>query len=328
MAKILITGASGFVGSWLVQEALSRELEVFAGIRKSSSKQWLGDSRIQFVHLDLSDPDHLKEVIQHYDFDYIIHNAGLTKALKASALFTVNAEYTNNLAQAATSATRLKKFVFMSSMASFGTADYQKEGVVSNDSLPHPITNYGKSKLRAEQFLQQIPNLPVIIFRPTGIFGPRESDFLQIFQSIKRGFAVEIGFTQQKLSLIYVKDLTRVVIDGTLSEISNKAYFVSDGKIYDASFFNEVIAKSLNRKTINIKIPMPLISLAALVSDIGSKLSGKPNILSRDKLPEIKSRNLDCDISDLVTDLDFRPSYTLEKAVEETSKWYLENKWL
>ena len=328
MSKILITGASGFVGSFLVEEALGRGLDVFAGIRKTSSKRWLQDPRIKFLELDLSDPDHLVEICSKFNFEYVIHNAGLTKALNAASLFTVNAQYSSYLAKASLSSSELRKFSFMSSLAAYGTADFQADGVVSNKSIPYPITSYGRSKLRAERLLGDIDGLPLLIFRPTGIFGPRESDFLQIFKSIKGGLALQVGFTEQMLSLIYVKDLVRVVLDATLSVYENTAYFVSDGRIYKGSYFNELIASSLNKNPFTIKVPLGLVGILATLSDMSSKVRGKPNILSRDKLPEIKSRNMDCDISNLVSDIGFQPEYDLPSAIEETTNWYLKQKWI
>ena len=328
MAKILITGASGFVGSFLVSESLDQGLEVYAGMRSSSSKKWLQDERINFVEMDLSDQQGLEKILIAHQFDYIIHNAGLTKALKQSDLFRVNSDYSVNLAKAAMIVPGLKKFSFMSSLASYGTADYQDDGVVGNHSVPKPITSYGKSKLRAEQQLELIDGLPLLIFRPTGIFGPREGDFLNLFQSVNKGLAVQVGFTEQQLSLIYIKDLVRIIVKATVSDISNKGYFVSDGNLYAGSKFNRIVAESLNKKPWNIKVPMFLIDVIATISDLNSKITGKPNILSRDKLPEIKSRNIDLDISDLVQDFDFKPEYTLERAVQETADWYVEHEWL
>lgn len=328
MKKILITGASGFVGSWLVEEALKHDIAVYAGIRSTSSKQWLQDDRIQFVELNLSNQESLEEVIGEYQFDYIIHNAGLTKSLKASDLFKVNVDYSMNLAKASLKHKGLKKFSFMSSLAAYGTADYQDDGVVSNSSTPTPITSYGKSKLRAEEELLQIDELPLLIFRPTGIFGPREGDFLSLFQTINKGLALQVGFTEQQLSLVYVKDLVRVIMDATLSDISNQSYFVSDGNLYAGSKFNRLVAESLDKKPWKLKIPLPLVTAIATLSDISSSITGKANILSRDKLPEIRSRNMDCDIANLVQDFDFKPEYSLQDAIQETADWYRDNDWL
>jgi nucleoside-diphosphate-sugar epimerase len=328
MSKILITGASGFVGSFLVDEALERGLEVYAGIRQSSSRKWLKDPRIKFVELDFSNFDQLLQTIRAHQFEYIIHNAGLTKANSASELFRVNAEYSFSFAKASMESQNLKKFTFMSSLAAYGTADYQKDGVVSNSSTPYPITSYGKSKLRAEILLQELTQLPLLVFRPTGVFGPRETDFLNLFSGIKKGIALQIGMTEQNISLVYIKDLVRVIMDGTLSVQTNKSYFVSDGNLYKGSYLNNVIATSLSKSPFTIKVPIPIVSVIAALTDFSSKLSGKPNILSRDKLPELKSRNMDCDIAPLVIDFDYKPLYSLQEAINETAQWYLENKWL
>ena len=329
MEKILITGASGFVGSWLTEEALkNKTLEVYAGIRPTSSKKWLQDERINFLALDLSDRQSLQQIMKTHQFDYVIHNAGLTKALKTSDLFKVNVDFSINLALASMESNKLKKFSFMSSLAAYGTADYQEDSVVSNSSEPKPITSYGKSKLRAEKELLKIKELPLLIFRPTGILGPREGDFLSLFQTINKGLALQVGFTEQQLSLVYVKDLVRIILKATQSTISNTSYFISDGNLYAGSKFNRLVAESLNKKPWNIKIPLSLVGALATMSDISAKITGKAKILSRDKLPEIKSRNMDCDISNLVKDHDYRPEYTLKRAIQETTDWYKDNNWL
>src|SRR5438045_3510699 len=102
MKKILITGASGFIGSSLVEEGLRRGYEIVAGIRKSSSKKYLADERIKFIELDFTNQKRLEEQLADFSnkqgkFDYVIHNAGITKAKKTQDYFTVNFQYTKNL---------------------------------------------------------------------------------------------------------------------------------------------------------------------------------------------------------------------------------------
>ncbi|MEE9372202.1 MAG: NAD(P)-dependent oxidoreductase [Saprospiraceae bacterium] len=328
MSKILITGASGFVGSFLIEEALNEGLETYAGIRATSNKKWLQDDRIHFLELDLTTTNHLKEVIEYHQFDYIIHNAGVTKSNKKSEYFTVNVDYSKNLAEASLVSRKLKKFSFISSLAAFGPADYQKEKVLSNHSIPHPVTTYGHSKLKAERVLKELKSLPLIIFRPTGIFGPRESDFLNVFETINRGFAPSVGFEEQWISLIYVKDLVNIILKATISDIKNKAYFVTDGNLYPSAKFNRAIAESLGKNPFHFKVPLPLVYVIAGISEGLSRISGNASILNMDKFQEIKARNLDCDISNLVQDFDFKPKYDLQAAINETTEWYKENKWL
>ncbi len=328
MEKILITGASGFVGSFLVEEALKNGLDTYAGIRSSSSKQWLQDERINFIEMNLSNENQLSELMYEHQFDYIIHNAGVTKSNSKSDFFRVNVEFTQNLVTSSSKIKSLKKFSFMSSLAAYGPADFQENKVLSNDSEPNPVTTYGKSKLRAERKLKEVAGLPLLIFRPTGIFGPRESDFLTAFKAIQNGFSPHVGLSDQWISLVYVKDLVRVIMDATISSVSNKSYFVTDGNLYKATKFNAIIADKLGKSPLKIKVPLPLVYAVASISEGISRLTGKASILNMDKFAEIKARTLDCDISELVNDFDYIPKYDLPSAVEETVKWYKEKKWL
>lgn len=328
MSKILITGASGFVGSFLVEEALKTGLEVYAGMRSTSSRKWLKDPRINFIELDLSDTDLLTSAMMKHQFDYVIHNAGLTKGRTINDYYVVNADFTHNLARANAKNTRLKKFSFMSSLAAYGPADHQPDQVLSLSSKPNPVTSYGRSKLRAEKFIQDLGDLPYLIFRPTGVFGPRETDFFTLFQAVNRGVAPRIGWSEQWLSLIYVKDLVHIIMKATLSDVDQKSYFVTDGNLYAASKFNRIVAESLDKKPFNIKVPLPAVYLIASINEAYSNLTGKSTILNKDKYAELKARNLDCDISDLVQDFDFLPKYDLKSAVNETTQWYQENNWL
>ncbi|MDG2451009.1 MAG: NAD(P)-dependent oxidoreductase, partial [Saprospiraceae bacterium] len=305
MEKILITGASGFVGSFLVEEALKNGLDTYAGIRSSSSKQWLQDERINFIEMNLSNENQLSELMHEHQFDYIIHNAGVTKSNSKSDFFRVNVEFTHNLVTSSSKIKSLKKFSFMSSLAAYGPADFQENKILSNDSEPNPVTTYGKSKLRAERKLKEVAGLPLLIFRPTGIFGPRESDFLTAFKAIQNGFSPHVGLSDQWISLVYVKDLVRVIMDATISSVSNKSYFVTDGNLYKATKFNAIIADKLGKSPLKIKVPLPLVYAVASISEGISRLTGNASILNMDKFAEIKARTLDCDISELVNDFDY-----------------------
>ncbi|MBR5928580.1 MAG: SDR family NAD(P)-dependent oxidoreductase, partial [Prevotella sp.] len=100
MERVLITGASGFIGSFIVEEALQRGMEVWAAVRKSSSREWLQDERIHFIELNLSSEDDLKTQLKDHVFDYVVHAAGVTKCLKKEQFYKVNTEGTRHLVQA------------------------------------------------------------------------------------------------------------------------------------------------------------------------------------------------------------------------------------
>lgn len=330
MSKILVTGASGFVGSFLVKEALDRGLEVYAGVRQSSSRALLTDHRINFFNLDFENQTELESQLKRENFDYIIQNAGLTRAISESQYFRVNVDYSVHLAKSALfKSSELKKYIFISSMEAFGSADNAHEGVISEAITPSPRTIYGKSKLRAEQALKEIDGLPYIILRPTAVFGPGEKDLFTVFQTIKKyKIAPVIGTDDIKYSFVYIKDLVRVALDATLSSQVNKGYFVTDGRIHNIKHFTGAIADAFGVKPLGFTIPFGVMDALCSVTKVYDKITGNKSLINPEQVAKMKARNWDCDIAPLVRDFNFSPRYSLQEAVEETAQWYLENKWL
>ena len=118
--KILITGASGFIGSFIVEEALRRGFETWAAVRKSSSRTFLQDERIHFIELNLSSKTQLVEQLRDQQFDYVVHAAGVTKCLNKADFHRINTEGTKNLVEALLEVKMpLKRFVFVSSLSVF-----------------------------------------------------------------------------------------------------------------------------------------------------------------------------------------------------------------
>lgn len=331
MPKILITGASGFVGSWLVREALGRGLEVYAGIRASSSKALLTDPKINFSIIDFEDDVALTKLLKKEQFDFIIHNAGVTRAQNNKDYFRVNVDYTVKLAKLAKEeiGAQLKKFIFISSIEAYGSADNTPYGVIDNTIEPSPRTTYGQSKLRAERALAEVDDLPLIVLRPTAVFGPGERDLFAFWQTVKRYRVTPVvGNKKIKYTFVYVKDLVRVVLDATLSDIKDKSYFVSDGRIHKMQDYLANIATSLDIKPLSFTIPYVALDTASVVTGIFDKITGKKSLLNAEQIAKAKAQNWDCDISNLVDDFDYQSKYSLKEAVEETTQWYLKEGWL
>ena len=194
--KLLITGASGFIGSHLVEEALQQGFEVFAGIRPwvrraPAGNAYLKDERIHFSELDLSNPVLLKEQLTaikqlHGSFNYVIHNAGITRANSKADFLTVNCGYTQNLTEALIAAEMsVQKFVLISSLAAYGPGNPNTFAPTEAGQAQKPISAYGKSKSCAEEYLRSTNNFPYLIINPTAVYGPRDKDFLQKTFKIK-----------------------------------------------------------------------------------------------------------------------------------------------
>ncbi len=330
MKKILITGASGFVGSHLVEEALRRNLEVYAGIRKTSSRKFLKDKRIRFTELNFENEEELKDILKQHRFDYIVQNAGVVSAPKLDDYWRVNYGYVKNIANAITAADVIpEKFTFISSAASYGPANGEDmTDFLKEEDEPNPINTYGKAKLAAERYLEQLPELPYITIRPTGVYGPRETEIFTFFKLVNFHLEGYIGFKRQHLAFIYVKDLARVVLDATLSGISHKNYFISDGKYYSQEDLGETAKRIMNKKTFRFHIPIVLVRALAWAMEQIGKGDGKYPTLNLEKVRILESLNWKCDIEPLKEDFNFKPQYDLEQGFAETIAWYKENKWL
>lgn len=333
--RILITGASGFIGSFLVEKALREGYETWAGVRKSSSREYLKDDRIQFLDLSFGDKNKLKEQLSHfkkkYDkFDYVVHNAGVTKCLDAKDFDKINFRYTANLIDALREVDAVPdKFILMSSLSAFGVGDEENYTPIKITDTPNPNTAYGKSKLKAECYLRSMDDFPYVILRPTGVYGPREKDYFLMIKTVKSGLDVGAGFKPQHLTFIYVKDLVDAVFLGLKSELKNKAYFVADGDVYTDKEYTQLVKQVIEKKhVVSLKVPLWILKAVSVLAESISRITKKPSTLNRDKYIIMKQRNWECDITPLVNDLGFTPKYNLKDGLEESVSWYKENGWL
>jgi len=333
--RILITGASGFIGSFLIEKALEKGFEAWAGIRKSSSREYLQDKNINFIDLNFGNKEELTKQLknftsEHGKFDYVIHNAGATKCLNPEDFDKINFQYTANFVDALILADSVpEKFVLMSSLSAFGIGDEDNYTPIKTTDTPNPNTAYGKSKLKAEQYLQSKEDFPYIILRPTGVYGPREKDYFLMVKTVKSGLDVGAGFKPQHLTFIYVRDLVDAAFLGLESSVKNKGYFVADGDVYTDKEYTWLLKEVIKKKyVLSLKIPLWLLRAISVIAESVSRLTGKPSTLNRDKYKIMKQRNWECDITPLVSDLGFAPKYNLKHGLEESVKWYKENNWL
>lgn len=330
--KILITGASGFIGSYIVEEALRRGMETWAAVRKSSSREYLHDERIHFIELDLSSREKLFEQLAGHTFDYIVHAAGVTKCLHVADFWRVNTEGTKNLVDAILQLQMpIKRFVYLSSLSIFGPiAEKQPYREITENDIPKPNTAYGKSKLEAERYLDSIGNnFPYIILRPTGVYGPREKDYFMMAKSIVGHVDFSVGFRRQDITFVYVQDVVQAVFLSFDHGMSGRKYFLSDGKVYQSSAFSNYIHDELGRPWwVRIKAPIWVLRVATFFGEYIGHFTGKISALNNDKYHILKQRNWRCNIEPTMDELGYHPYYDLERGVKLTIAWYKENNWL
>ena len=330
--KILITGASGFIGSFIVEEALKQGFDTWAAVRKSSSKVYLQDERIHFIELNLSSKEQLVSQLRDQQFDYVVHAAGVTKCLNKADFRRINTEGTKNLIDALLEVGMpLKRFVFISSLSIFGAIkEQQPYDEIRESDMPQPNTAYGRSKLEAEHYLESLgTRVPYIILRPTGVYGPREKDYFIMAKSIKQHSDFAVGYQRQDITFVYVQDVVQAVFLALDRGENGRKFFLSDGQVYQSTTFSDLIHEELGRPWwIRITAPVWVLRVITFFGEYVGRLTGKVTALNNDKYNILKQRNWRCDIQPAIDELGFQPQYDLKRGVKETIKWYVDNQWL
>ena len=307
--RILITGASGFIGSFLCEEAMKRGFDTWAGMRTHSNKRWLNMSGLNFITLDLTDRNVLKQQLCGQHFDVVVHAAGATKCLRKEDFDLHNFQCTQNLVETMAELGEMpQQFIYMSSLSAiYGST-------------------YGESKLKTEEWLKQ-KAIPLAIFRPTGVYGPREKDYMMMAESIRNHIDFAVGLKEQKLTFVYVRDLVGAIFAAIDKGITDGSTFnVTDGHVYSSREFSDLIQKELEVKhVLHITAPLWLLKVISVISEEWGKFTGKPSTLNRDKYKIMAQRDWTCDISPLLNTLEYQPQWQLERGVKETIAWWKEN---
>lgn len=328
MIRILITGASGFIGSHMVERALQKGMETWAAVRPTSSHRYLTDKRIRFINLDLTDDGRLTAQLTQYleqegePFDYVIHAAGATKCRTAADFFTINAEGTARLARCLKQTGALQtdgRFVFISSLSVMGAIHEDDYRPIIERDMPRPNTAYGASKLQAEHLLAEIDDLNYVVLRPTGVYGPRERDYAMMADSIRRHIDFAVGYDLQVLTFIYVDDLVTAAFLALERGASGRRYFLTDGGKYDSRDFSDLIQAKLGVKhVVHITAPLWLLRCVCWIAERIARLSGTTSTLNSDKYRIMRQRNWQCDISPAKKELGYKPEWPLKRGVDAT----------
>lgn len=334
--KILVTGANGFIGSFVIEEAQKRGYETYAAMRSSSDKSNLKGLTPHFIDLPYANKDKLISYLSEWKksygkWDYIVHTMGVTKCKNKEDFETVNYLYTKNFIEALLETEMTPQhFIYLSSLSAFGEGDSIHFTEIKPNDTPNPNTYYGKSKLKAEQFIQTLGGtLPYTILRPTGVYGPKEKDYLVMLKTLQKYLNPGIDVGIQYITFIYVKDLVDVIFKALENGAKGKAYFVADGDVWTSDEYAKLAQKLLGIKhVVTLKFPAPIVKGIAFIFDkVGGCLGTTPT-LNLDKYYILTARNWKCDITPLQKDLGFKAKYNLEQGLKESIEWYKKEGWL
>lgn len=324
---VLVTGASGFIGSGLAARLVERGARVRCLLRAGSSRAWLGDPRLELVTGDLADPQGLAEAVA--GVDVVFHLAGVTRAPNPAGYHQGNVAATRNLLDALDRHGAAEaRFIYLSSQAAAGPRT-REPGVCELDP-PRPVSEYGRSKLAAEkEVLARAAGRPVTVIRPPSVYGPRDRDFLKMFRAVKQGVLPLAGCKPMRLSLIYVDDLVEGVLQAADSpRAAGQVYFLAHPRAVSWREIGQAMARALRKRALVLPVPLPLVWVTAQLSGVFAPLLKETPLLNRDKWHEARQPGWICSSQKAAGELGFSPVVDLDQGMERTARWYGQQGWL
>jgi nucleoside-diphosphate-sugar epimerase len=322
----VVTGASGFVGSHIVDELLRQGSNVRCLLRPSSSTRWLEAKQVEIARVDLNDAERLEASVK--GADWIVHAAGLTHARSAREFQEVNVGGTERMLRAAMKAgDRLQRFALISSQSVAGPA---LEGrPVTEAERPDPVSNYGISKRRAEELTMLLKStLPVVAIRPPAVYGPRDDALLKVFKAVKL-HVLPVLRKGGRFSLIYAEDLARAVhLALTHPRAAGQVYFAAEPDVTDYREMGELVRRSMKTWAVPVRPPGLALTAGALAGEFWGFLRNRPPLVSREKLREISAGDWICSSAKIRNELGWAPMFSLPDGVERTAAWYREAGWV
>ena len=326
-SKVLVTGASGFVGSHLLDALLEGGKSVRCLVRPSSKLKYLDHKNIELAYGALNDSTNWEEVLS--EIDTIYHVAGTTFARRARDYFTTNHQGTETiLAEVLKRRDRIKRFVYISSLAAVGPGRDGKP--VDEDATPAPITPYGRSKLAAEEAVRAVSDLlPVTIVRPPAVYGPRDYGIFEFFKAVKGGMFPMIGRRDKRISLVHVRDLCEgIILAGESEAAVGRTYFISSENDYSMRAVADLMAALMHKRAREIAIPKSLAYGVAVAAEAAAAILRRPPVINRDKVNDLSQTCWSCSIERAKNELGYKPRIELEAGLRETIEWYKREGWL
>lgn len=325
--KAFVTGATGFVGSHLVDKLIEKGIEPYCLRRKTSNIKWLEGKPVKFVDGDLFSNEVLEDVIK--DMDYVFHVAGVVKSKNKEGYVKGNQLATKNLVEITRKVNPgIKKFVHISSLAVCGPTPTDEP--LTEEYEPKPMTTYGVTKLAAEhEVMKYKDEMNVTIIRPPAVYGPRDTEIFIYFQTFKKGLNSLIGFGEKYLTLSYVKELVDGIILAAEKDASNgQIYFIGSDKPYNWDEIGSTTSLILGNRSLKLRLPHFFVFSVGYMAEFFGKVANKAVTLNVEKVKDITAARWVCSNEKAKRELGYNPTISLEEGFRETVDWYKMEGWL
>jgi nucleoside-diphosphate-sugar epimerase len=323
--RVLVTGATGFVGSHLAEALVARGHTVVALARRPESHTALERLGATPAPGSLEDAGSLDGALE--GVAAVFHLAGLTAAGSEAEYLAVNEGGTRRLLQAVERrAPNLSRFVLVSSQAALGPSP--RGARLDEDAECRPVTAYGRSKLAAERVVRG-SSIPWTIVRPPPVYGPRDREFLRLFRIVRHGIAPVFGTGSQELSLVYVTDLAEAIVRTLeLPTAARRIYHAAHQEIVLSRDVARAAGRAIGRRP--LLLPVPALLATPIVAAMGraAAASGRRTVVSTDKMAEFLAPSWLLAVERAERELGWTARTGITEGMALTADWYRREGWL
>ncbi len=315
LGRALVTGATGFVGSHVAGAWVDAGYDVRCTVRATSDTRWLEGLDVESMEWDVRDSDGLKAALR--DIDTVVHVAGVTRAPRRPDYFEVNATGSARLAEAAAKV-GVSRFVLVSSLAARGP-----------DGGDGPVSAYGESKRRGEELVRLFEGkMDIVVLRPGGIYGPRDSDLFPLFEMAGKGWLVAPAGSPP-LQPVYVSDVARLTVAAGTGEYAGLGpYPVAEEGEYRWREVREGLASALGRRVRLVWLPKMVFISAGVIVETVARLTRQDAPLDRRNAVDLSRHGWTCDTTATRAAFAWQAEVPLPEGLALTAEWYRRVGWL
>jgi nucleoside-diphosphate-sugar epimerase len=323
VVDILITGATGFVGSHLVEALSRRDVRVRALVRTTSDRSFLDRHGVEQVEGHLGDVDSLRRALG--DTATVVHMAGAVRALRPATFHEVNAAGTLRLLDAMGREGGARRLVYLSSLAAAGPTGGQP---VRPEDEPRPLTTYGRSKLEGERHALGREGIATAVLRPPAVYGPRDRELLPFFRLAKRGVLPVIGPLTRRVQMVHVRDLAEALVRAVEVPEATGIFHIADPTAYTWAEMLALVEAAVDKRGVRVPIPAGLLKTAAMGTQVGARMSRRPAVFDREKALDLLAAGWLCETEAARRELGFAAAIPLPEGLRETAGWYRAHGWM
>lgn len=326
-ATVFVTGASGLVGSHLVEQLAAQGIRAKCLVRPSSDTSLLGPLGAELVTGDVTDPpEAIRKLIG--DAETVFHCAAMVDDWASrEAMMRVNVDGVRNMLEACVNLPTLKRLVMVDSMVVFGMGP--QNDLDETAPLVHTGDNYNYTKILACELAisyAREKGVPVVLCRPPYIYGPRDRQFFpRLFESIRDKQFKFIGDGNQPITLVYVLNLVRSLILASRADLKpGEVFLVTDGESVTRRELVEMICQEVGCPAPKDHVAVPVARIGMPIVELVARIRGTRPILNRFKW-KFMVTPLTFNISKARRVLGFEPIEPPRESLRKTIRWYAEH---